>query len=102
MGKIVIECFDRKIKTKKIAKAVCKVLGQTAKIKAELITADADKIRSLNSTTRGIDKVTDVLSYPTLGGIRGAVLTKEDCNTEIDGKYIMIGSIVICEEKIRE
>ena len=102
MGKIVIECFDRRIKTRKIAKAVCKVLGQTALIKAELVMADADKIRSLNSTTRGIDKVTDVLSYPTLGGIRGAVLDKESCNTSLDGKYIMIGSIVLCEEKVRE
>jgi probable rRNA maturation factor len=63
---------------------------------------DADKMKSLNSTTRGIDKVTDVLSYPTLGGIRGAVLDTKNCNTALDGKYIMIGSIVLCEEKVKE
>jgi len=102
MGKIVIECFDRRIKTRKIAKAVCKVLGQTAKIKAELIMVDADKMKSLNSSTRGIDKVTDVLSYPTLGGIRGAVLDRKNCNTALDGKYIIVGSIVLCDEKVKE
>ncbi len=102
MGKLVIECFDKKLKLKKLAKAVYKVMVQKENLKAELIFADADKIRSLNADTRGIDKVTDVLSYPTMGGLRGIVLDKADCRTELDGKYILLGSIVLCEEKIRE
>ncbi|MBQ8426501.1 MAG: rRNA maturation RNase YbeY [Clostridia bacterium] len=101
MGKLLIENLDKKVRTKKIAKAVHKVLGQKAKIKVELVFEDANGIHNLNRTTRGVDSVTDVLSYPSLDGIRGKVLLPEDCVTELEGKYIFLGSIVLCEEKIR-
>ena len=64
-----------------------------------------EEIRALNRTTRGVDSVTDVLSYPTLNDIRGVVLEKENCSTCLDGKlvkYIFLGSIVLCEERIKE
>ena len=35
MGKLKIECFDKKVKLRKIAKAVYKTLGQKAYFKAE-------------------------------------------------------------------
>ncbi len=102
MGKLVLENFDKKVKTKKIAKAVYKTLGQVDKIRAELVFQDGESMRTLNRSTRGVDKVTDVLSYPSLDGVKGVVLTKETCRTVLDGKYIFIGSIVLCEDKIRE
>ena len=102
MGKLKIESIEKKLKTKALAKAVYTVLGQKANIKAELVFASEEEIHNLNNTTRGVDKVTDVLSYPTLDGIRGVVLEKENCFTELDGKYIFIGSIVLCEDKIKE
>lgn len=101
MGKLVIECLDRKIKLKKIAKAVYKTLGQTAKIKAELVFQDEDGIQYLNKSTRGVDSVTDVLSYPSFDGIKGEILTLEKCATALEGKYIFLGSIVLCEEKVK-
>ena len=101
MGKLVIECLDRKIKLKKIAKAVYKTLGQTAKIKAELVFQDEDGIQYLNKSTRGVDSVTDVLSYPSFDGIKGEILTPEKCATALEGKYIFLGSIVLCEEKVK-
>ena len=57
---------------------------------------------ALNRTTRGVDSITDVLSYTSLDGIKGRVLVPDDCLTELEGKYIFLGSIVLCEEKIRE
>ena len=101
MGKLLIECIDRKIKTRKIAKAVYRVLGQTSKLKVELVFEDNEGIHNLNRTTRGVDSVTDVLSYPSMEGIRGKVLLPEDCVTELEGKYIFLGSIVLCDDKIR-
>lgn len=102
MGKLKIESLERRVKTTHIANAVYKVLGQTANIKAELVFNNEEEMHNLNNTTRGVDKVTDVLSYPSLEGIRGEILKKENCFTEMDGKYIFIGSIVLCEEKIKE
>lgn len=102
MGKLLIENLDKKrVRTRKIAKAVYKTLGQKSKIKAELVFEDSNGIHDLNRTTRGVDSVTDVLSYPSLDGIRGKILFPEDCVTELEGKYIFLGSIVLCEEKIR-
>lgn len=97
-----IDRSGKNIKTKDIADAVCKVLDQTAELKAELVFVSAERIKELNRETRGIDKVTDVLSYPSLDGIRGKVLKKKDYPTETDGRNLFIGSIVICEDKVKE
>lgn len=102
MAKLLIDTEVKGIKIKKIAKAVCKTLNQTALLKAELVKADAEYMQNLNKETRGIDKVTDVLSYPSLDGIRGKVLTPEEYPTVLDGKRLFIGSIVLCDEKIIE
>jgi probable rRNA maturation factor len=102
MGKLVIECLDKKVKARKIAKAVYKTLNQKAKLKAELVFSDGENMAYLNHTTRGVEGITDVLSYPSLDGIRGEVLLPENCVTELEGKYIFLGSIVLCEEKIKQ
>ena len=101
MGRIFIESLDKKVRVRKLAKAVYKVLGQKAKFKVELVFQDEEGIQHLNYTTRGKDSITDVLSYPSLDGIKGCVIHPEDCVTELEGKYIFLGSIVLCEEKIR-
>jgi probable rRNA maturation factor len=101
MAKLKIECLDRKVRTRKIAKTVYKILGQTAHIKVELVFQDGEGITALNRNTRGVDSITDVLSYPSLDGIKGKILRPDDCPTEMEGKYIFLGSIVLCEEKIR-
>ena len=102
MGKLKIECFNRKIKLAKIADAVYKTLGQVSYFKAELVFQDGEGITALNRNTRNVDSITDVLSYPSLDGIRGKILKPEDCPTELEGKFIFLGSVVLCEEKIRE
>ena len=102
MGKIKLECLDRRVNLRKIAKAVYKTLGQKSFFKAEIVFHDGESMQYLNKTTRGIDSITDVLSYPSMEGIRGKVLMPTECKTELEGKYIFLGSIVLCEEKIRE
>lgn len=102
MGRLKLESLDRKIKLRKIAKAVYKALGQKAYFKAEIVFQDGEQMQYLNNTTRGVDSITDVLSYPSMGGIRGKILTPNDCKTELEGKYIFLGSIVLCDQKIKE
>lgn len=102
MGKLVIESLQKKMKLRKLAKAVYAVLGQKARFKAELVFESEDGIQVLNRRARGVDSVTDVLSFPTLEGIKGEVINPENCVTEMEGRYIFIGSIVLCEEKIKE
>lgn len=101
MGRLVIECLDRRVKVGAVAKAVYQVTGQKANLKAELVFDNESDMQTLNNTERGIDKVTDVLSFPSMDRIKGKVLTPEVCKTEMDGRYIFIGSIVLCDEKIK-
>ena len=93
---------EEKINVKKIAKAVYKTLNQTAKLKAELVFMQADEMQQLNAQSRGVDKVTDVLSFPTLDGIREKVLLVKDYPYETEKGRLMIGSIVMCNQKIQE
>ena len=102
MARLKLECFDKKIKTRKIAKAVFETLCQEDNLKAELVFATSERIHALNKDTRGVDSVTDVLSYPILEGHRGEILKRENHRTELDGRYIFLGSIVLCEDKIIE
>lgn len=102
MGRLKLECLDRRINFRRVARAVYKTLGQKAFFKAEIVFQDGENMQFLNKTTRGIDSITDVLSYPSMEGIRGKILTPVECKTELEGKYIFLGSIVLCDEKIKE
>lgn len=102
MGRIKLECLDRRINLRRVAKAVYKTLGQKSFFKAEIVFQDGESMQFLNKTTRGVDNITDVLSYPSMSGIRGKILMPVECKTELEGKYIFLGSLVLCDEKIRE
>lgn len=72
-------------------------------LSAEIIITDEAEIQRLNAEARGIDAVTDVLSFPSLDGIRGRALKKADFPFEVDEDgNIFLGSIVICEKRARE
>lgn len=93
---------DKKIATKKIASAVFKTLDQIDSLSAEIIFVSANEIKELNKNLRNVDSVTDVLSFPTLDGICGKVISPGEFKTERERKTLNLGSIVLCEEKISE
>ncbi len=86
-----------------LSKAVYKKLKQKAKLSAEVIFVSPEEIQTLNRTERNIDKVTDVLSFPTLDGIRGKILNLKDYPFDLDDDgNLFIGSIAVCEERAKE
>ena len=69
----------------------------------EFLFVDQEEIRRLNRETRQMDKVTDVLSYPTLEDIKGQPLYGEDFPYDIDEDgRLMIGSVVVCCDRAKE
>ncbi len=69
----------------------------------EVVFVDGEEIRRLNAQQRGVDAVTDVLSFPSLDGIRGRALKKGDFPYEIDEEgNLFLGSVVICRERAQE
>ena len=69
----------------------------------EFVFVDGEEIRRLNLEMRDTDKVTDVLSFPALDGIKGQPISGEDYPYEIDEDgNLMLGSIVVCCDRARE
>lgn len=60
----------------------------------EAVIVSPEEIRELNNETRGIDRVTDVLSFPMLEDL-------DDAETDADGS-VFLGSMVICKERAVE
>ncbi len=69
----------------------------------ELILVDEEEIRRLNREVRGVDRVTDVLSFPSLDGIKGEFLSADNYGDELDEEdRLYLGSIAICEKRAKE
>jgi probable rRNA maturation factor len=60
-----------------------------------------EEMRSLNNEYRGIDKETDVLSFPMVE-FMGEEIEEEDENTEYIDEEIALGDIVISMRSVRE
>ncbi len=71
-------------------------------LSVELVFVDGGEIRRLNRETRATDKVTDVLSYPALDGIKGKAIRAKDYPYEIDGEELLLGSIAVCCDRAKE
>ena len=69
----------------------------------EIVFVSEEEIRELNRDTRGMDKVTDVLSYPALDGIKGKPLSKKDYPYDLDEEgNLCVGSIAVCTKRAKE
>ncbi len=86
-----------------VERAIAESVATDVPLAVELVFADEEEIRRLNRETRGVDKVTDVLSYPSLEGIKDKPIAGAEHPYEIDEEgRLLIGSIVICEKRARE
>lgn len=80
-----------------VAAAAFDVLQLQGEAAVELVFLDEAEIRSLNRTTRDVDKATDVLSFPALKKIEP--FTKENYPFDVTEEgQVLLGSIVICEQ----
>ena len=69
----------------------------------EFVFVDGEEIRRLNRELRDTDKVTDVLSFPALDGIKGQAICGDDYPYEIDEEgNLLIGSVAVCCDRAKE
>lgn len=85
-------------------KAVCERVLESEECDFEaqisITLTDNDNIREINNMHRGIDRPTDVLSFPMLEfDENGDIIDNE---FEYDGDIIMLGDIVISLERAKE
>ena len=75
------------------AKHACELEGiPEERVEISLTIVEKDEIQQINRDFRGIDKVTDVLSFPQF---------EADEEVPEDGE-IILGDVVICKEKAQE
>lgn len=89
---------------KSVTIAVLEVLKQTGNYLVEVNMVDEETIKTVNKEFRDKDAVTDVLSFPTLDGIRYKNVTAKDFPLDLDesGKRVFLGSIIICLNRAKE
>ena len=70
---------------------------------ADLTFVGREAIRALNKETRGVDRVTDVLSFPTLENVK-LPLRAEKYPFDVDPSTgrVNLGSVVICRARAKE
>ncbi|MBQ8430762.1 MAG: rRNA maturation RNase YbeY [Clostridia bacterium] len=93
--------INNKNKLEKILLRALNFLNQpTENIMINVYIVGKTKIKTLNRTTRNIDKVTDVLSYPLTDIKAGETLNFDKYRFDIDpsNNCLTIGEIVICNE----
>lgn len=61
-------------------------------MEVSLTFVDGEEIKTLNRDYRGVDSVTDVLSFPMI----------EDFNDIIEGEEILLGDVVINMDRVKE
>jgi len=94
-----------------ITAAAYEYLSLAGEAAAELVFASPEEIREVNLRTRGLDKATDVLSFPTLknpinlknfyrNGAKKRTFSQDNYPTDFDPELnaVFLGSIMICRE----
>lgn len=88
---------------KNIARAMYGFVNSDAVLAVEVEFVGEEEIRRLNRELRGIDKVTDVLSFPTLDGIKGEDIFKKDYPYSLDEEgNLIVGSVAVCVKRAKE
>ena len=93
-------------KLQSAADAAAAVLGQKDAVSAAFGFVSAEKMRAVNLKFRGIDKATDVLSFPNLPLKKAlserAAIKAKDWRGETDGDGgVFLGDIIICRGMAR-
>lgn len=87
---------------RKVEKAAFKHLGQKDFFLIDITVVDEDTIKNLNASARGVDKVTDVLSFPCFEKLDLPVDKSEFSEFDYDGSHVLLGSIMICRKRAEE
>lgn len=69
----------------------------------EVVFLSPGEIRAVNARERGVDSVTDVLSFPAMDGIKGKALLSGEHPDCWDGEgRLYVGDIAVCRERAEE
>ena len=85
-----------------LEKAMATAAEADAPLVLELLFVSGEEIRALNARERGVDRVTDVLSFPAMELTAGEPIVSDEHGECMDEDRLLIGSVVICTERAKE
>ena len=94
-----------KLTIKRLLQGALNYLGQDGKrLEMSLSVVTPSEIQQLNKSFRGVDAVTDVLSFPTIDNPTRKVLNVDDFSLDVnpDTGKLNLGDVVICKERAVE
>ena len=101
--KVYCEETDAELDLPALERVIGESVTADVPLAIELLFVSAEEIKALNSETRGVDKVTDVLSFPTLDGIKNQAIAGKNHPFDMDENgNLLLGSIVICKDRAQE
>ena len=97
--------FDEEAVIRKVAEAALDSEGCPYEAEVDVLLTDAGSIREINREERGIDRATDVLSFPTLelkapGDFSG--LEEDPTLFHPETGELLLGDMVISLDKVKE
>ncbi|MCH5159872.1 MAG: rRNA maturation RNase YbeY [Clostridiales bacterium] len=95
----------QKIAIKHLLEGALKYLGQPAcELEMSLSIVSPYEIQSLNKSFRGVDAVTDVLSFPTIDNPERKVIDLNEFALDVnpDTHKLNLGDVIICRERAIE
>ena len=103
MNHVLIDCEGMEEGARRALEvALSEAVDSDMPLLLELLFVSEEEIRALNARTRGVDRVTDVLSFPTMELKPGEPVSSELHGECVDGDVLCIGSVVICSQRARE
>ena len=106
MRKFVIYCEEEDFSPSRVEAlelAMDGFVDTDVPLAVEFAFVDEEEIRRLNRELRNMDKVTDVLSFPTLDEIKGKPIRGKEYPFEMDEEgNLLLGSIAVCCQRARE
>ncbi|MBR7186020.1 MAG: rRNA maturation RNase YbeY [Clostridia bacterium] len=103
MYNVIIDCDSLKNQERTmLEQALSKAVVTDMPLVLELLFVSAEEIQELNARVRGIDKVTDVLSFPAMELACGEAISAEEHGECVEEGRLYLGSVVICKERAKE
>lgn len=78
MARFILDCEDEEIDKGALAAALSDEANSDTALSAEIVFTDGAAMQKLNAEARGVDAVTDVLSFPNLDEIKNREIKGED------------------------
>ncbi|MBE5883185.1 MAG: rRNA maturation RNase YbeY [Lachnospiraceae bacterium] len=98
--------FDVESLVKQVAEAVLDAEACPYEVQVNVLLTDNEGIHAFNKEYRGIDRETDVLSFPNLDFVRAGEFTIDECREadyfDPDTGELIMGDIIISVDKVRE